>query len=104
MVDVGGEDRGSEQTPQSADEQVEQASKVERAEWEDDRPLEAEGLARIQQVTAVFLSDRPLTRVLEEIVDAAIAVTGADFGNVQELDVHTSELVIVAQRGFPDWW
>ncbi|RZI44183.1 PAS domain S-box protein [Herbaspirillum sp. HC18] len=42
--------------------------------------------------------------VLEEIVDAAIAISGADFGNIQLIDPKTSDLRIVAYRGFPKWW
>ena len=45
-----------------------------------------------------------LERVLGEIVDAAIAISGADFGNIQLLDPESSALRIVAQRGFPAWW
>ena len=45
-----------------------------------------------------------LEPILTEIVDTAIAITGADFGNVQLLEPRSSELGIVAKRGFPEWW
>ncbi|MDR4470213.1 MAG: PAS domain-containing protein [Nitrospira sp.] len=48
--------------------------------------------------------EESLTPVLGRIVDAAIAIAGADFGNMQLLDVMSGDLTIVAQRGFPDWW
>ncbi len=42
--------------------------------------------------------------LLAEVLDAAIAVSEADFGNLQLLDAKTADLVIAAQRGFPGWW
>jgi signal transduction histidine kinase/PAS domain-containing protein len=42
--------------------------------------------------------------VLEDLLDAAMAISQADFGNVQILERDTCELRIVAQRGFSDWW
>lgn len=58
-----------------------------------------------QSVNAVTpVPDRgDLAAVLSGIVDTAIALTEADFGNIQLLypDGH---LRIVAHRGFPDWW
>lgn len=41
---------------------------------------------------------------LSELVDTAIAITQADFGNIQLLDSTTGDLNIMVQRGFPDWW
>lgn len=41
---------------------------------------------------------------LTGVVDKAIALTDADFGNIQILDARSFGLTIVAQRGFPDWW
>ncbi|MBJ6725773.1 GAF domain-containing protein [Geomesophilobacter sediminis] len=45
-----------------------------------------------------------LQPVLEEILVAAIQITGADFGNIQLLDHATGDLHIAVQRGFPRWW
>jgi diguanylate cyclase (GGDEF)-like protein/PAS domain S-box-containing protein len=42
--------------------------------------------------------------VLDEIIEVAIAISGADFGNIQLIDPKTSDLRIVAHRGFPAWW
>lgn len=44
-----------------------------------------------------------LVETLGEIIETAIALTGADFGNVQLLDAE-GRLRIVAQRNFPAWW
>lgn len=49
-------------------------------------------------------SEDTLPPVLEQIVDAAIAVARSDFGNIQLVDPESGHLKIVAQRGFPDWW
>lgn len=41
---------------------------------------------------------------LGAIVESAIAISGADFGNIQLVDEKTSELKIVAHRGFSKEW
>ncbi len=45
-----------------------------------------------------------LSELLTGIVDAAIAITSADFGNIQLLDPETGRLRVVAHRNLPDWW
>jgi len=42
--------------------------------------------------------------ILLEVLDDAIAITHADFGNIQLVDAQTGDLRIVVQRGFPQWW
>lgn len=59
---------------------------------------------RLQKLGTLFLSGGNLESILIEIVDAAIAFSGADFGNIQLLDPDSSSLRIVAHRGFPEWW
>lgn len=44
-----------------------------------------------------------LPEVLGGIIETAMALTGADFGNIQRLG-SDGRLIIVAHRGFPDWW
>ncbi|HEX7795276.1 MAG TPA: PAS domain S-box protein, partial [Vicinamibacterales bacterium] len=50
----------------------------------------------------------PLKNNLEEmlgaIVETAILITHANFGNLQLPDGDSSKLRIVTQRGFPQWW
>jgi PAS domain S-box-containing protein len=45
-----------------------------------------------------------LKPMLGEIVDAAIDISGSDFGDIQLLDPESSALRIVAHRGFPQGW
>lgn len=52
----------------------------------------------------IHLLSPALQRILQEIVDSAMEIGGADFGNIQLLDLPTSDLIIVAQRGFPKFW
>jgi PAS domain S-box-containing protein len=63
-----------------------------------------DAMTRLQTLGLLFLREGNLEPVLVEIVDAAIAISGADFGNIQILDPESSRLKIVAQRGFPTWW
>ena len=62
-------------------------------------------IARLHRLGSFFLAEpSAIEPVLLEIVDAAIDIAGSDFGNIQLLDSQTSDLRIVAQRGFPAWW
>ena len=61
-------------------------------------------MTRLQKLGALSLQEVNLNSILTEIVDAAIAISGADFGNIQMLDDDTSDLKIVAYRGYPSWW
>ena len=65
---------------------------------------ELDAVARLHRLTTLSLSEAGLDRILGEIVDVAIALSGADFGNIQLVDPASSDLRIVAQRGFPQWW
>jgi PAS domain S-box-containing protein len=77
---------------------------TERKRVERQLAADLDAMTRLQQLGTLFVKDGNLTPVLTEIVDAAIAISGADFGNIQMLDPNSSELRIVAQRGFPQWW
>ncbi len=61
---------------------------------------ELAALRRLYQLATRFVREGELDIVLEEIVEAAIAITGADAGNLQLLD-ESGLLKIAAQRGFP---
>ena len=63
-----------------------------------------EAMTRLQKIGTLFVSEGNLESVLGEIVEAAIAISGADFGNLQLLNPESSDLHIAAQRGFPTWW
>jgi PAS domain S-box-containing protein len=67
----------------------------------------AENLAamkRLHQLGMLSVCVESLPTVLAEVIDAAIALSHADFGNVQLVDAESGDLRIVAHRGFPEWW
>ena len=61
-------------------------------------------MTRLQKLGTLSLQEGNIDSILTEIVDAAIAISGADFGNIQLLDPDTHDLKIVAYWGYPDWW
>jgi PAS domain S-box-containing protein len=63
-----------------------------------------DAMTRLHKLGTLFLHQGNLEPVLTEIVDAAIAISGADFGNIQLLDPASGTLRIAAHRGFPKWW
>jgi PAS domain S-box-containing protein len=75
-----------------------------RKETEQRLAAELDAMTRLQKLGTLFLRKGELGPVLGEIVEAAIAIAGADFGNIQLLDPRTGNLRILAYRGLPDWW
>ncbi len=73
-----------------------------RADQQAERDLDA--MTRLQRVGSLFMQKGNLEPVLTEIVDAAIAIVGADFGNIQLRDPASGDLRIKAHRGLPQWW
>jgi PAS domain S-box-containing protein len=63
-----------------------------------------DAMTRLQKLGTLFVREGNMEAVFAEIVDAAIAISGADFGNIQLLDPKSSDLKVAAQRGFPKWW
>jgi PAS domain S-box-containing protein len=63
-----------------------------------------DAMSRLQKVGALFVAEGNLESALGEIVETAMAISGADFGTIQVLKGREPELRIAAQRGFPDWW
>jgi PAS domain S-box-containing protein len=63
-----------------------------------------EAIKRLHELNALRLREEQVDRLLKEILDAAIAIGSADFGNIQWVDPVIGELRIVAHRGFPSWW
>jgi signal transduction histidine kinase/DNA-binding NarL/FixJ family response regulator len=61
-------------------------------------------MARLQELSTMFLHGKNMAPVLAEIVSAAISISDADFGNIQLLEPNSSRLRIAAQQGFPTWW
>jgi PAS domain S-box-containing protein len=61
---------------------------------------EAEGMVRLHEFSTRLLATTELQPMLEEVLNATIALQCADFGNVQLYNPRTQGLEIVAQRGF----
>jgi PAS domain S-box-containing protein len=57
------------------------------------------GMARLQEVSTRLVHVSDSTLLLQDIVDAAIAITAADMGNIQLFDPDSGMLKIVASRG-----
>jgi PAS domain S-box-containing protein len=66
--------------------------------------IDLDAMTRLQKLSTLFVLEGDLEPILDEIVDTAIAISGADFGNIQILETESSNLKIVASRGFPEWW
>jgi PAS domain S-box-containing protein len=63
-----------------------------------------DGMTRLHNLGTLFVREGDLRLILGEVLEAAIAIAGADFGNIQLIDPATARLRIVAQRGFPQWY
>ena len=59
---------------------------------------------RLHEIAMLPLNKATVEEMLGAIVETAIAIADADFGNIQLMDHESSTLRIVAQRGFPPWW
>jgi hypothetical protein len=81
---------------------ITERKRAEEALRESERCLAAElaGMKRLQEVSTRLVRAGDWTSLLLEIVDAAIAATAADTGNIQLLDCGSGALKVVASRGF----
>src|SRR5215471_1048276 len=77
---------------------------TERKKLERERQSHLDAMERFYRVSALFLSEQPAGAVLQELLDTAIAISQADFGNIQILDPTSAQLEVVAHRNLPDWW
>lgn len=66
--------------------------------------FDLEATNRLLKVGSLFLREGNLELVLGEILDAAIAISGADFGTMQLLNSEGGDLEITAHRGFSAEW
>ncbi|HET8580628.1 MAG TPA: PAS domain S-box protein, partial [Nitrospiraceae bacterium] len=77
-------------------------------ESEERLAADLDAMTRLQKVGTLFVREGGVPAVLDEIVEGAIAITGADMGNIQLLDARSGSLKIVAHRGFEqpflDFW
>jgi PAS domain S-box-containing protein len=67
-----------------------------------------DAMTRLQKIGAIFVQRGDLPIALQEVVEAAIAISGADKGDIQLSDEKSGKLRIEAQRGFGrqflDYW
>jgi GAF domain-containing protein len=63
-----------------------------------------DALTLLHKLAMTSVNQTGLIPILGEIVDVAMSVSGADFGTIQLLDTTSSDLRIMGQRGFPQWW
>lgn len=66
----------------------------------DQLAAELTAMTRLHELSTRLLASTELQPLLEEVLDAMIALLNADFGNVQLYNPKTQALEIVAQRGF----
>ena len=76
------------------------AEVTERRRTEERLNADLAGMKRLQEVSTRLGDDSDPAGLLLEIVDAAIAITAADMGNIQLFDQVSESLRIVASRGF----
>ena len=83
-------------------EDVTQRKRAEAALVESERNLAAEvaSMARLQEVSTRLVQTGDSTSLLQEIVDAAMAITDAHMGDIQFRDRESGRLRIFASRGF----
>jgi PAS domain S-box-containing protein len=60
----------------------------------------ADALTKLNELSSRLWTMRSLREGLDEMLAATIEMLGADFGNIQLLDVNRGALIIEAQRGF----
>ncbi len=70
------------------------------ARTKEELAAELAAMNRLHELSTRLLSETQLQPLLEEVLDASIALLSADFGNIQLRDAETGVLKIVAQRGF----
>jgi PAS domain S-box-containing protein len=59
---------------------------------------------KLNRISSRYLTGGSEEAVLGEILDAAIEISEASFGNIQILDAESGDLAVVSHRGFPTWW
>ncbi|MCB0168739.1 MAG: PAS domain S-box protein [Anaerolineae bacterium] len=77
---------------------------TKRKQVELDLMSELDAMTQLQKLGMLSVQEGNLEPVLTEVVDVAIAISGADFGNIQMLNQTSGDLQIVAHRGFPSSW
>lgn len=94
--------RDRDDTPRWTVALIENITERKEAEWQ--LACELDVMMRLQKLSTLFVHRGNLDVVLAEVIEAAMAITEADFGNIQLRDPETGELMIAVQKGFPQWW
>jgi PAS domain S-box-containing protein len=81
---------------------ITERKRAETALRQSEKNLSAElaSMVRLQEVSTRLVRAGDGTALLQEILDAAIAITGADMGNIQLFERDSGALRLVASRGF----
>jgi len=74
---------------------------TERKQREQERQRELMTMERLRGLSSMCVQGRDQRAILDAILDAAIAISAADFGNIQISDLETGALTIAAHRGLP---
>lgn len=73
---------------------------TDRRRIEAELSAQLEQMRRLHEMSAQLIEAADLPKMLEEVLDATIAVQRADYGNIQLWEPETGVLKIVAQHGF----
>lgn len=65
---------------------------------------DTQALSRLHELALAPTDGTDIEPLLRQILDVAIALTEADFGNLQLVDPVSGDLAIAVQRGFHPWW
>ncbi len=63
-----------------------------------------EAMTRLHRLGQIPIRPGHLESFFTQVVETAVAITGADFGHIQLLQPESEDLRIVCQVGFPTWW
>jgi PAS domain S-box-containing protein len=80
------------------------AQGIQRKRAEEELADELAGMTILHEAATRFVSPAGFQALLQNIVDAAIALTHADKGNLQLYNPETGELGIITQGGFSESW
>ncbi len=76
----------------------------ERKRAESQLAADLDAMTRLHALGALFVREGNLEPVFDEIVKTAVAISRADFGNIEMLKGKSGTQRIAAQCGFPLWW
>lgn len=70
------------------------------SEAQDRMAADLDAMTRLREIGALFVHQGGVRAVLDDVIETAVAVTGADMGNIRILDPQTGRLETVAHHGF----